>query len=118
MNGSRPKALMLLQPNNPTGRMLSDKCLKRCIQWAYEMDVHLISHEIYAISLYEKQKMLSMAQVWYDELNNKKNAKDQKYKSYLTNQIHITGGLSKDFGINGFRIGFIYTRNQDIIKAS
>jgi aspartate/methionine/tyrosine aminotransferase len=31
MNGSKPKALLLLQPNNPTGRMLSKKCLMMCL---------------------------------------------------------------------------------------
>lgn len=34
------------------------------------------------------------------------------------NQVHITGGLGKDFGINGFAVGFIYTQNQDILQAS
>lgn len=62
--------------------------------------------------------MLSMAQVWFDELSNKKNQKDKRYLNWLENQIHITGGLSKDFGINGFAVGFIYTKNNDIIAAS
>ena len=53
MNGSKPKALLLLQPNNPTGRMLSRSCLTMCLQWAYEKEIHLISNELYAISLYD-----------------------------------------------------------------
>lgn len=35
-NGSKPKAILLSQPNVPTGRMLSPKCLLMCMQWAYE----------------------------------------------------------------------------------
>jgi len=33
---------------------------------------------------------------------------------YLRNYIHITGGLSKDFGLSGFRIGIVYTLNEEI----
>ena len=28
--------------------------------------------------------------------------------------MHITGGLSKDFGLSGFRIGITYTYNEEI----
>ena len=31
--------------------------------------------------------------------------------------IHIVGGLSKDFGVSGFRVGICYTKNPEIIKA-
>lgn len=59
-----------------------------------------------------------MAQVWFDEQESKKNQKNKKYLAWLQNQIHITGGLGKDFGINGFAVGFIYTKNADILAAS
>lgn len=118
MNGSKPKALLLSQPSSPTGKMMSPKCLLMCLQWAYEKEIHLISNELYAISLYEKQKMMSLAQVWFDEQKNKKNQANNRYKNWLQNQVHITGGLGKDFGINGFAVGFIYTKNEDILAAS
>lgn len=62
--------------------------------------------------------MLSLAQVWFDEQGSKKTQKDKRYQMWMKNQVHITGGLSKDFGINGFAIGFIYTKNEDILEAS
>jgi 1-aminocyclopropane-1-carboxylate synthase len=31
--------------------------------------------------------------------------------------IHIAGGLSKDFGLNGFRVGILHTKNQNLIKG-
>lgn len=31
--------------------------------------------------------------------------------------IHITGGLSKDFGLNGLRVGILYTKNENVIKG-
>lgn len=98
--------------------MISQKCLLECLKWAYDKEIHLISNEIYAISVYEKQKMISMAQVWFDEQKNKKEKTNKRYQGWLKNQVHVTGGLSKDFGINGFAVGFIYTKNEDILAAS
>ena len=56
--------------------------------------------------------MISLAGVWHDLTKVKKNDKD--WSHYLKNYIHITGGLSKDFGMSGFRIGITYTCNEEI----
>lgn len=83
INGSKPKAILLSQPNTPTGKMMSPKTLLMCLKWAYEKEIHLISNELYAISLYEKQKMQSLAQVWFDEQNVKKNKQNARYNNWL-----------------------------------
>lgn len=31
--------------------------------------------------------------------------------------IHIAGGLSKDFGLNGFRVGILHSKNENLIKG-
>ena len=36
---------------------------------------------------------------------------------FLKNYCHITGGLAKDFGLSGFRIGICYTYNEEIRAA-
>jgi len=51
--GSRPRCLLLIQPNNPTGHMLTNECLLNCLKWAYSKNIHLISDEVYAISIFE-----------------------------------------------------------------
>lgn len=58
-----------------------------------------------------------MAEVWFDCLK-KEGKKDVKLKHYLNNYVHIIGGLSKDFGVSGMRIGIIYTHNEDILAAN
>lgn len=35
----------------------------------------------------------------------------------MKNYCHITGGLAKDFGLSGFRIGICYTYNEEIRTA-
>jgi aspartate/methionine/tyrosine aminotransferase len=91
-NGSRPKILLLCQPCNPTGKLYSREELSICISFAERYSLHVISDEIYALSMMPGCKMLSMAQIetTYDK-------------------IHIIGGLSKDFGVSGFRVGILYT---------
>ena len=32
-------------------------------------------------------------------------------------KIHICGGLSKDWGLSGFRVGVLYSKNEEIMKA-
>lgn len=114
-NGSRVKALALIQPNNPTGRMLSKRCLEECMLWAYEKGIHIISDEIYAISIFEGNQMISMAGIWHELIAAKKH--DQQWTHFLKNYCHITGGLAKDFGLSGFRIGIVYTYNEELRNA-
>ena len=44
-------------------------------------------------------------------------AEDQEYVDYLKNYIHIVGGFSKDFSLNGLRTGLIYTQNEEVLDA-
>ena len=92
--------------------MLSKKCLLDCLIWAKEKGLHLTCDEIYASSLFEGNQMISLALVWHELIKSKKN--DAKWQNYLKNCVHITGGLSKDFGLSGFRIGITYTLNEEI----
>lgn len=113
--GSRVKALALIQPNNPTGRMLSKRCLEMCLKWAYEKGIHLISDEIYATSIFEGNQMISFAGIWHEYIAQKKD--DAQMMHFLKNYCHITGGLAKDFGLSGFRIGICYTYNEEVRAA-
>ena len=62
--------------------------------------MQIISDEIYALSIFPGHEMLSIATYSGD-------SKD----------IYIIGGLSKDFGVSGFRVGFCLSKNQELIKA-
>ena len=90
--------------------MFSEQTLEMCLKWAQKKGIHFVSDEIYAISVFNKFKMKSLAPIWFDKLQKKGIA--SKEKEYLENYVHITGGLSKDFGISGFRVGVIYTLNR------
>ena len=38
-------------------------------------------------------------------------------KWWFENYVHIIGGMSKDFGLSGFRIGWLYTKNKELFKT-
>lgn len=107
--GNPPKILIICQPNNPTGRIYSKESMEEMIRWALEKDLHVISDEIYALSAFPGYKTVSAADVmrtWYPE-----------NETYLGEQVHVVAGLSKDWGMSGFRVGSLLTHNQDLLKG-
>lgn len=39
-------------------------------------------------------------------------------ESVVAERVHTAYGMSKDFGMNGFRVGCLHTKNNDILKVS
>eukprot|EP01027_Heterolobosea_sp_BB2_P014415 GEZU01020702.1.p1 GENE.GEZU01020702.1~~GEZU01020702.1.p1 ORF type:complete len:391 (-),score=116.06 GEZU01020702.1:55-1227(-) len=104
--GVKVKVLALSSPSNPTGSIYSRERLEEIIEWAKSHQLHIISDEIYALSVYggEDAKFTS-ASCFY--------GRDKD----LDNRLHILWGFSKDFGISGFRCGVLYTENPELLKA-
>ena len=42
--------------------------------------------------------------------------KNSNNSKYLGSNVHIVTGLSKDFGLAGFRIGWLFTHNSSLLK--
>jgi alanine-synthesizing transaminase len=94
----RTKYMLITNPNNPTGTVLSRKVLKDIVDIANEYNVFLISDEIYDEIYYNKASFTSLAQL----------AKGVPHM--------ILNGASKDFDATGFRIGYMLLPEKD--KAS
>eukprot|EP01132_Coremiostelium_polycephalum_P002169 gene2169-2669_t len=78
-------ALLLCNPNNPTGTVYSYQELEDVVKFCRSKKIHLISDEIYALSVFGDEKQFtSIYQVVNGELND---------------DIHILSGFSKDFGL-------------------
>jgi aspartate/methionine/tyrosine aminotransferase len=99
------KLLVLTNPNNPLGINYSRGLLEEIYSIVLENpDRHIISDEIYACSqVGDKNKFVSALNL-------------DAYKKFH-NRIHMTWGLSKDFGLAGFRIGFIISKSPIVQKA-
>ncbi|WP_440904411.1 pyridoxal phosphate-dependent aminotransferase [Catenovulum sp. SX2] len=85
----KTKAIVLINPNNPTGAVYSDEVLQQMAQIAQEHELILFSDEIYD-------------KVLYDGATHKPTA------AFNSDILTVTfGGLSKNYRIAGFRAGWM-----------
>ena len=89
------KIICLNYPNNPTGKILSKKSYENIIDVARKKEIYLLSDEVY--SNYAYQPFRSVINFDYD-------------KSILV------GSFSKTFAMTGFRVGFVYSRDNQLIN--
>ena len=85
------KALILNNPNNPTGMVYSRKELESIAEVCVEKDIYVISDEVYYGLLYDAAQFTSMAALG-DQI---------KKRTILVN------GVSKSYAMTGWRIGYL-----------
>jgi 1-aminocyclopropane-1-carboxylate synthase len=107
--GNPPKILIICQPNNPTGIVYSRDAMHLMISWALNKGLHVVSDEIYALSVFPGTKTISAAQIMAEINLNQEH--------YLGDRVHIVAGLSKDWGMSGFRVGSLFTHNAQLLQA-
>jgi alanine-synthesizing transaminase len=86
----RTRALVIINPNNPTGAVYSKKLLEQIVELAREHDLILYADEIYDKILYDDAKHIPLASLCNDLL------------------ILTFNGLSKSYRLAGFRSGWMY----------
>jgi alanine-synthesizing transaminase len=96
----KTRAIVLINPNNPTGSLYSLDILQQIIELALEHDLVIFADEIYDKLLFDGNKHISIASL-------------NKEVSVIT-----FGGLSKNYFVPGFRIGWgiISGRKQILAK--
>ena len=107
--GNPPKILIICQPNNPTGSIYSPESMKQQIEWALSKNLHVVSDEIYALSTFPGYTTTSAADIMRDL--------HPSQQQYLGDRVHVVAGLSKDWGMSGFRVGSLLTHNNDLLKG-
>jgi aspartate/methionine/tyrosine aminotransferase len=82
---------LLTNPGNPTGKVIPAPLMKEILAWANQKEMHVVIDEIYAISVFAEES--SFKSVYsFDSLPNPQ-------------KTHIVWGISKDFSLNGLRMG-------------
>lgn len=93
------KLLLLTNPGNPYGDEIKDQ--DKLLKWAYQNpDLHIISDEVYALSNRKGKKFQSIA----------------GRKDALPDRVHMFYGVSKDWGMAGYHVGFFWSRNEELVK--
>jgi aspartate/methionine/tyrosine aminotransferase len=104
--GAKPKVLLLTNPDNPLGVNHKKETLERIYEWAMrETEMHIISDEIYFNSQVAQPRVKFTSAFG---LGAYRGSEDR---------IHVVWGFSKDFGLSGFRAGFVITRAANVIKS-
>ncbi len=96
---SKTRAIILINPNNPTGSNFSPETLKEIITLAIEHNLVIFADEIYDKLLMDGKKHTSIAS--------------------LNSEVPMItfGGLSKNYMVPGFRIGWgIVSGNRYVLK--
>ena len=112
--GDRFRMLILTQPNNPSGQIFSAAQLRDFAAWCVRHRVHMIVNEIYAFSRLDRHHP--------DLADDYAGAPDfvsflPLVEEHASPYLHWWYSLSKDFGVSGFRLGMLYSRNADLLKA-
>ncbi|EOA40172.1 hypothetical protein CARUB_v10008889mg [Capsella rubella] len=106
--GVRVRGIIISNPSNPMGTLLSRENLYALLDFTREKNIHIISNEIFACSIYgdEEAEFVTIADIAETEENLDKE------------RVHIVYDLSKDLSFPGLRAGAIYSFNENILAAS
>jgi aspartate aminotransferase len=90
--GSYTKAVILNSPNNPSGAMYSEQFIADVVQFCEKRDLYLIMDDIYHRLIFDGRKPINP----YDYAKNKSE----------TSKLIVVNGVSKQYAMTGFRIGW------------
>ncbi|KAJ2387331.1 hypothetical protein H4S02_003418 [Coemansia sp. RSA 2611] len=108
--GKQAKMLFLMSPHNPLGASYPRKVLQAFLKFASDHDLFVVLDEIYALSVFDRSDDVAPFESvlsWTD------------LDAYIDpSSVVVLHGLSKDFGLNGFRMGWAVSPwNQHIVNA-
>ena len=98
------ETIIINNPHNPTGKVFSKVELRMLISLAQELEIQIISDEVYSEFVFGDQPHISTYAV----------AKEEGYEE----SVFVVNSFSKNYGLSGFRIGYVIANEQFIQKAT
>ena len=98
---SKTKAILICNPNNPTGYLYSEKEIRELGEIAIKHDIFLISDEVYREFVYDGATHFSILQIPNIEQHG-----------------ILIDSMSKRYSMCGARIGCIVTKNEEVIATA
>lgn len=122
--GSRPRMLILVNPGNPTGGCFKPAELLAAIAWARKRKLHVVVDEVYAAGVHYSGTLdaASPGSVPFKSAMQLMQQQQQQKGGgakppTLGDDVHVMWGFSKDWGVSGFRIGVLYSQNEQLNAA-
>lgn len=103
------KGILVTNPSNPLGTSLSMHELDLIFNFIAKKNIHLISDEVYSGTVFGSPSFISVMEV----LQNR-----NLVTADVSKRVHIIYSVSKDLGLPGFRVGAIYSGNDDVVSAA
>lgn len=97
----KTKAILICNPNNPTGYLYSEKEIRELGEIAIKHDIFLISDEVYREFVYDGATHFSILQIPNIEQHG-----------------ILIDSMSKRYSMCGARIGCIVTKNEEVIATA
>ncbi len=97
----RTKAILICNPNNPTGTVYTRAEIFRLVELAKKYDLFLIADEVYREFVYDGKVHTSLLSI-----------------EGIEDRVIVTDSTSKRFSMCGARIGTFISRNKDIMRAA
>ncbi|PSK41175.1 hypothetical protein C7M61_000849 [Candidozyma pseudohaemuli] len=94
----KTKLLVINNPNNPTGCVWENDVMERIVELCRKLDVTLMCDEVYRPLYHEAKDTKSVVCYGYDKTVS-------------------TGSMSKAFSLAGLRLGWIVTKNAELVEA-
>ncbi|HKK11855.1 MAG TPA: pyridoxal phosphate-dependent aminotransferase [Flavobacteriaceae bacterium] len=97
----KTKAILICNPGNPTGYLYSKEEIKKLAAIVKKHDLFLIADEVYREFVYDSKVHYSIMQ-----------------EDDLKEHAIMVDSVSKRYSMCGARIGYLVTRNKDVIKTA
>jgi aspartate/methionine/tyrosine aminotransferase len=94
----KTRAAVVISPSNPTGKIFTESDLRQIAEVLKDTGIYLISDEIYSDLYFTGEKPRSASE-FYD-------------------RTIIVSGLSKSLSMTGWRVGWLASRETDVVKAA
>jgi aspartate aminotransferase len=95
---SYTKAIIVNSPNNPSGIMFSKNFIQEIVEFCEEKGIYLIMDDIYHKLVFDRRQPISPFQFTNKDIE--------------TTRVIVVNGVSKVYGMTGFRIGWVVANRK------
>nr|QGT40623.1 1-aminocyclopropane-1-carboxylate synthase 1 [Tulipa gesneriana]QGT40625.1 1-aminocyclopropane-1-carboxylate synthase 2 [Tulipa gesneriana] len=104
-DGIRVKGVLVTNPSNPLGTSMERDTLETLVSFVNEKKIHLVCDEIFAGTVFAKPRFISISEIIEEDPTCDRDL------------IHVISSLSKDLGLPGFRVGIVYSYNDNVVNC-